>query len=798
MSLQVSSPGSPPAAGTRRVGDYEIGRLIGTGPASRVRMAMSLSTREPVAIKIIERRTGLLDPTRIDDKFKKDVAKVKLLRHKYLNTLREVVHTKRNIYIISDVATGGELFDAVVQARQQKMQQQFGPGGAFERLDPQQQEAFRESNNCFGEDVARRYFQQLVLVVRFCHANGMAHLNLKPSNLLLDRYGNLQVADLVLQSLHVRYGVDPVKAAIAARKKKKEGEELSFAAAAMKAATASAANGERNSVGDGKEGGASAAAAAAGPIAAPSSLILLSVAAVAMKKKDDEDALYGAAVTSVGNAQLAAPEIILHKGYSANVSDVWSLGALLFLMLAGHHAFDLSRSESEEVAAEAAAAAVENEEDDDVAIFSDEDDDIDNLEEEVDPEKQKQQQQQRTRAPRRPRRNTMIDSQNNKNQGGMSSSVDDTNNNNNSMKSQLTRARELVAIFRRIERGTYRMPTRFSEGARDLIRKILVVEPARRCTIADIIAHPWFQQNGAFDASELDLGTVLTPSALEQMTRRDGGAKSFFTSGSSAASLLKTAMIRAASEAKENQEQQQQRRTSGTGALLSAVDDTVLASTKATTNNNDDDDDDSALTEAERCLLRGDDAFVIARKLMLASLVCSPRVEVVAQQAARAAGEESASTTAASFQPTAAVRYVLLRMSRSDTHAALGLALERVVPTFKREAASTNPNLSAAASNSNRNNFSSNAAVAAKNAAARNHFSPHRGFAQAKNGLLTFQVDTALSVVPHICMAEVKKGRGDFFDFMHFVSSLIAALGEKNVASTEMVIKETPHRVKNE
>ncbi|CAN0926202.1 CBL-interacting serine/threonine-protein kinase 12, partial [Linum grandiflorum] len=51
------------------------------------------------------------------------------------------------------------------------------------------------------EDVARRYFQQLISAVAFCHARGVFHRDLKPENLLLDEEGNLKVSDFGLSAV---------------------------------------------------------------------------------------------------------------------------------------------------------------------------------------------------------------------------------------------------------------------------------------------------------------------------------------------------------------------------------------------------------------------------------------------------------------------------------------------------------------------------------------------------------------------------------------------------------------------
>ncbi|CAM8962324.1 unnamed protein product [Rhodiola kirilowii] len=50
-------------------------------------------------------------------------------------------------------------------------------------------------------------------------------------------------------------------------------------------------------------------------------------------------------------------------------------------------------------------------------------------------------------------------------------------------------------IDMKIKKGVYKFPGHISEGAIDLISKILTVDPIARITIPEIRQHPWFQQN---------------------------------------------------------------------------------------------------------------------------------------------------------------------------------------------------------------------------------------------------------------------------------------------------------------
>jgi len=57
------------------------------------------------------------------------------------------------------------------------------------------------SKGRFKEDEARKYFQQLINAVDYCHSRGVFHRDLKPENLLLDASGVLKVSDFGLSAL---------------------------------------------------------------------------------------------------------------------------------------------------------------------------------------------------------------------------------------------------------------------------------------------------------------------------------------------------------------------------------------------------------------------------------------------------------------------------------------------------------------------------------------------------------------------------------------------------------------------
>jgi 5'-AMP-activated protein kinase catalytic alpha subunit len=78
--------------------------------------------------------------------------------------------TKNKIYFVLEYAKGGELFNKIAKGK-------------------------------LTEEAARKYFQQLIGAVDYCHSRGVYHRDLKPENLLLDENETLKVSDFGLSAL---------------------------------------------------------------------------------------------------------------------------------------------------------------------------------------------------------------------------------------------------------------------------------------------------------------------------------------------------------------------------------------------------------------------------------------------------------------------------------------------------------------------------------------------------------------------------------------------------------------------
>ncbi|XXG52707.1 hypothetical protein AAC387_Pa03g0962 [Persea americana] len=160
----------------RRVGKYEVGRTIGEGTFAKVKFARNSETGDPVALKILDKEKVLKH--KMVEQIKREIAIMKLIKHPNVVRLYEVMGSRTKIFIVLEFVTGGELFDKIVNHGQMR------------------------------EDEARRYLQQLINAVDYCHSRGVYHRDLKPENLLLDANGNLKVSDFGLSALSQQVGDD--------------------------------------------------------------------------------------------------------------------------------------------------------------------------------------------------------------------------------------------------------------------------------------------------------------------------------------------------------------------------------------------------------------------------------------------------------------------------------------------------------------------------------------------------------------------------------------------------------------
>ncbi|XP_074296142.1 CBL-interacting serine/threonine-protein kinase 4-like [Silene latifolia] len=172
MAAAQSKPPEASSTTTDKIvmGKYQLGRLLGHGCFAKVYYARSLDTNKPVAIKIIDKHKT--HPS-IYPRIVGEVSAMRRLDHPNILRIHEVMATKQKIYLVMELAKGGDLAGKLS----------------------------RRPDRRFPEPLARRCFHQLISALHYCHLNGVVHRDIKPQNLLLDGEGNVKVSDFGLSAV---------------------------------------------------------------------------------------------------------------------------------------------------------------------------------------------------------------------------------------------------------------------------------------------------------------------------------------------------------------------------------------------------------------------------------------------------------------------------------------------------------------------------------------------------------------------------------------------------------------------
>ncbi|KAI0691426.1 hypothetical protein BC835DRAFT_117384 [Cytidiella melzeri] len=141
----------------RVVGNYTLGRVIGEGTYGKVRMGTHRLTGTRVAIKQI--------PKAMSASLTREIHHHRQLHHPHVTQLFEVIATENNIWLVTELCSGGELFDYLAEKGR------------------------------LSEEETRVFFGQLCLAVAYVHDKGIVHRDLKLENVLLDERCRVKLGD---------------------------------------------------------------------------------------------------------------------------------------------------------------------------------------------------------------------------------------------------------------------------------------------------------------------------------------------------------------------------------------------------------------------------------------------------------------------------------------------------------------------------------------------------------------------------------------------------------------------------
>ncbi|XP_028933450.1 testis-specific serine/threonine-protein kinase 4 [Ornithorhynchus anatinus] len=229
--------GAPPYRSVLDEYGYEIGKVIGHGSYGTVYEAFYTKQKITVAIKIINKKKASEDY--LTKFLPREIQVVKVLRHKYLINFYQAIETTSRVYIILELAPGGDVLEWI-----------------------------QRSGAC-SEPLAGKWFSQLALGIAYLHSKGIVHRDLKLENLLLDKRENVKISD------------------------------FGFAKMVIPANQ---------------------------PVRSPSYRLMSCFGHLSQ--------------TYCGSFAYACPEILLGLPYNPFLSDIWSMGVILYTLVVAHLPFD--------------------------------------------------------------------------------------------------------------------------------------------------------------------------------------------------------------------------------------------------------------------------------------------------------------------------------------------------------------------------------------------------------------------------------------------------------------------------
>ncbi|OUC46011.1 kinase domain protein [Trichinella nativa] len=157
-----------------KINDWKLGKTIGTGSFGKVKLLVNEVNGVEAAVKIVSRQK--MKQLRMVDKARREIENFRMFRHPHIVQLYEVHALPFDIVMIMEYVSGGDMCQYLCQ------------------------------HGKLAEHEARRFFQQLISAVDYCHRHKVVHRDLKLENLLLDSKKNMKLADFGLSN-YIQDGV---------------------------------------------------------------------------------------------------------------------------------------------------------------------------------------------------------------------------------------------------------------------------------------------------------------------------------------------------------------------------------------------------------------------------------------------------------------------------------------------------------------------------------------------------------------------------------------------------------------
>jgi len=142
---------------------YVLGKEIGRGSYSTVKLAYSEPLKTVVAVKIISKKTA--PATYLERFLPREIDIIKRLQHKNILKYYQCIETTQRYLIAMEFAENGNILQLL------------------------------NTQTYFKERLAHKFFGQLMSAVAYCHQFNVVHRDLKLENLMLDTRNELKLGD---------------------------------------------------------------------------------------------------------------------------------------------------------------------------------------------------------------------------------------------------------------------------------------------------------------------------------------------------------------------------------------------------------------------------------------------------------------------------------------------------------------------------------------------------------------------------------------------------------------------------
>ncbi|EPX73434.1 AGC/PKA protein kinase Pka1 [Schizosaccharomyces octosporus yFS286] len=156
-------PADHSTKGRYGIQDFGFLQTLGTGSFGRVHLVQSKHNRLFYAIKVLEKRK-VVDMKQVEHTCDERYI-LSRVQHPFITILWGTFQDAKNLFMVMDFAEGGELFSLLRKCHR------------------------------FPEKVAKFYAAEVILALDYLHHNQIVYRDLKPENLLLDRFGHLKIVD---------------------------------------------------------------------------------------------------------------------------------------------------------------------------------------------------------------------------------------------------------------------------------------------------------------------------------------------------------------------------------------------------------------------------------------------------------------------------------------------------------------------------------------------------------------------------------------------------------------------------